>query len=132
LKDRACVLLNNRDNYTPVPSVLCFLHQLDLDFAYRPEKMKLETVVLSLAAARLSAAFFPSPAFKRDEDTCKLSLASSSGGRKVALVIDASGSMMTNDPQDLRIMAGRALNRQLISAAEASDGKGADQVAVVE
>ncbi|EXL39291.1 hypothetical protein FOCG_18094 [Fusarium oxysporum f. sp. radicis-lycopersici 26381] len=94
--------------------------------------MKLQTLVLSLTAARLSAAFFPSPAFKRDADTCKLSLAPSSGGRRVALVIDASGSMMTNDPQDLRITAGRALNRQLVSSAEASSVKSADQVAVVE
>lgn len=94
--------------------------------------MKLQTLVLFLAAARLSAAFFPSPAFKRDADTCKLSLARSSGGRKAALVIDASGSMMTNDPQDLRITAGRALNRQLVSSAESSGGKSADQVAVLE
>ncbi|KAF9768434.1 hypothetical protein IL306_014274 [Fusarium sp. DS 682] len=94
--------------------------------------MKLQTLIFSIAAARLSAAFFPSPAFKRNADTCKLSLASSSGGRKVALVIDASGSMLSNDPQELRIKAGRALNRQLVSSAEASGGKSADQVAVVE
>jgi Mg-chelatase subunit ChlD len=56
----------------------------------------------------------------------------SNGGRKVGLVIDASGSMAQNDPNDLRLAASKALNDALISQSEAISGKTADLVTVVD
>jgi hypothetical protein len=55
----------------------------------------------------------------------------SSGGRKVGLVIDASGSMATNDPQNLRLAAAKSLNDALVGQAEASSSQAADLVSVV-
>ncbi|KIW67245.1 hypothetical protein PV04_06510 [Phialophora macrospora] len=55
----------------------------------------------------------------------------SSGGRKVGLVIDVSGSMATNDPQNLRLTAAKSLNDALISQSEASSSQAADLVDVV-
>jgi Mg-chelatase subunit ChlD len=57
---------------------------------------------------------------------------SGNGGRKIALVIDASGSMSTNDPDDIRLNASIALNDALISQSEAIDGKSSDLVTVVD
>ncbi|KAF2476736.1 uncharacterized protein BDR25DRAFT_154042, partial [Lindgomyces ingoldianus] len=53
------------------------------------------------------------------------------GGRKVAIVIDESGSMESSDPYDLRIQAGRSVNDWLISSKEAGGGKQADLVTVI-
>src|SRR5438034_6165194 len=52
-----------------------------------------------------------------------LSAKSNDGNRKVAIVIDSSGSMTTSDPYDLRLAAGRALNNWLITKAEATGGR---------
>jgi len=60
------------------------------------------------------------------DDTCNIQLAQSNGGRKVAIVLDSSGSMLDNDPQNLRIQAGKALNGQLGTSTNA------DLVTVVE
>ncbi|KAF2094987.1 hypothetical protein NA57DRAFT_46090 [Rhizodiscina lignyota] len=54
------------------------------------------------------------------------------GGRKIALVVDSSGSNADTDPNNLRIAAARALNNVLISKSEATPSKPADQVTVVE
>ncbi|KAL1837205.1 hypothetical protein VTJ49DRAFT_4156 [Mycothermus thermophilus] len=54
------------------------------------------------------------------------------GGRKVGIVIDASGSMSDNDPDDLRLQASKLLVDKLVSASEASGNQAADQVTVVE
>jgi hypothetical protein len=70
--------------------------------------------------------------FRRDTGTCNIQLATSNGGRKIAIAIDSSGSMSSTDPNDLRITAGKALNNQLVSAAGATGGKKADLVTVVE
>ncbi|KAF7502243.1 hypothetical protein GJ744_006307 [Endocarpon pusillum] len=56
----------------------------------------------------------------------------SNGGRKIGFVIDASNSMSTNDPNDLRLAASQALNNALIDSSEASGGKTADLVTVVD
>jgi hypothetical protein len=56
---------------------------------------------------------------------------SNNGNRKVAIVIDSSGSMTTSDPYDLRLAAGKALNDWLITAAEATSGRQADLVTVI-
>jgi Mg-chelatase subunit ChlD len=61
-----------------------------------------------------------------------LSVKSNNGDRKVALVIDSSGSMLETDPQNLRLAAGRALNEWLITKAEATGGKKADLVTVID
>jgi len=70
---------------------------------------------------------------KRDDTVCTdLSVSSNDGDRKVAIVMDSSGSMAYNDPYDLRVKAGRALNEFLISSREASGGQKADQVTVID
>ena len=45
------------------------------------------------------------------------------GGRKIGLVIDASGSMATNDPDDIRLDAAKALVDVLVSKSEAGGDK---------
>lgn len=70
---------------------------------------------------------------KRDDKVCAdLSVSSNNGDRKVAIVMDSSGSMAYNDPYDLRIKAGRALNDFLISSGEAGGGQKADLVTVID
>lgn len=99
--------------------------------------MKPITVLnLLLAATTTLASRYPKREgglfFRRDTGTCNIQLATSNGGRKVAIVIDSSGSMSVTDPYDLRITAGKALNNQLVSAAAATGGKKADLVTVVD
>ncbi|KAF2000641.1 hypothetical protein P154DRAFT_619895 [Amniculicola lignicola CBS 123094] len=63
---------------------------------------------------------------------CKtLEAESNNGGRKIAIVIDESGSMVSNDPYNLRIGAGKAVNDWLISSGEAGGDKKADLVSVI-
>jgi Mg-chelatase subunit ChlD len=57
---------------------------------------------------------------------------SGNGGRKIGIVIDASNSMSTNDPNDIRLAASNALDDVLISQSEATNGKTADLVTVVD
>jgi hypothetical protein len=65
--------------------------------------------------------------------TCAdLHVKSNNGGRKVGIVIDSSGSMSSSDPDDLRLAAGRALNDWLITSKEATGGKKADLVTVID
>ncbi len=64
--------------------------------------------------------------------TCvDLRVKSNNGNRKVAFVIDSSGSMAESDPANLRLAAGKALNDWLITSAEATGGKTADLVTVI-
>ena len=60
-----------------------------------------------------------------------LSVKSNNGNRKVAIVIDSSGSMAVSDPFNLRLAAGRALNNWLITRAEATGGRKPDLVTVI-
>ncbi|KAK4198697.1 hypothetical protein QBC40DRAFT_350041 [Triangularia verruculosa] len=54
-------------------------------------------------------------------------------GRKVAIVVDSSGSNDWTDPNNLRIAAARAINEELISQAEATDSNAKpDLVTVVD
>jgi hypothetical protein len=65
--------------------------------------------------------------------TCAdLNVKSNDGGRKVAIVIDSSGSMSGTDPSDLRLVAGRSLNDWLINSKETGGGKTADLVTVID
>jgi Mg-chelatase subunit ChlD len=54
------------------------------------------------------------------------------GGRKIGIVIDSSGSMLDNDPDNLRLEAAKLLNSKLITSAAATGGKTGDLVTVVE
>ncbi len=90
---------------------------------------------IALTVAPALASPYKDQVFRRDDSnsgTCSIKLASSNGGRKVGIVIDSSGSMSYNDPENLRITAGKALNSQLVPASGAAGGKKADLVTVVE
>ena len=56
---------------------------------------------------------------------------SNNGDRKIAIVIDTSGSMVDTDPDNLRLAAGKRIVDWLISDKEASGSKKADQVTVI-
>lgn len=95
--------------------------------------MKLTTAFnLLLAASPALATLYSHGLYRRDTGTCNIQLATSNGGRKVAIVLDSSGSMASTDPFNLRIVAGKALNNQLVTAAGAGGGKKADLVTVVD
>lgn len=92
---------------------------------------------LALVASPILAASSPSwhggsGVARRDTGKCNIQLAASNGGRKVAIVLDSSGSMATTDPSRLRVAAGKALNNQLVPSSAATGGKNADLVTVVE
>lgn len=53
-------------------------------------------------------------------------------GRKLAIVVDSSGSNTTTDPSNLRIGAAAAFNAGLVSAAEAGPGGRPDRSAVID
>ncbi|MGE0025607.1 MAG: VWA domain-containing protein [Thermoleophilia bacterium] len=53
-------------------------------------------------------------------------------GRKLAIVVDSSGSNQTTDPSNLRIRAAAAFNAALVSAAEAGPDGRADRSAVID
>lgn len=57
---------------------------------------------------------------------------SGNGGRKIGIVIDASNSMTQYDPDDIRLAASKVLNHALIDSNEATNGKSADLVTVVD
>ena len=59
-------------------------------------------------------------------------LPTSSGGRKIAIVIDSSGSNADTDPNNLRIVAAKNLNGVLVSKGQASSGGQPDSVTVVD
>ncbi|KAK3370427.1 hypothetical protein B0H63DRAFT_422217 [Podospora didyma] len=54
------------------------------------------------------------------------------GDRKIGIVIDASGSMLDNDPGNLRLQAAKLLTGKLVTAASAKNGQTADQVTIVQ
>jgi predicted metal-dependent peptidase len=72
--------------------------------------------------------------FKRDgQATCSgLNAQSNDGNRKIAIVIDSSGSMTENDPYNLRLQAGEEIDNWLISVNEATGNKKADLVTVID
>lgn len=88
-----------------------------------------------LATLLLSSQAWGGVLFKRAEkqQTCaNIKAASNNGDRKVAIVIDSSLSMLESDPTNLRLDAGRAVNDWLISKKEATGGKKADLVTVID
>src|ERR1700753_3076847 len=72
--------------------------------------------------------------FERDtQATCSgLNAQSNDGNRKIAIVIDSSGSMTENDPNNLRLQAGQEIDNWLISVNEATGNKKADLVTVID
>src|SRR5215469_15871473 len=56
---------------------------------------------------------------------------SNNGDRKIAIVIDTSGSMVDSDPYNLRLTAGKRIVDWLISDSEASGPTKADEVTVI-
>lgn len=62
-----------------------------------------------------------------------LQAASNNGGRKIAIVIDSSGSMSGSDPTDLRLLAAsNVINGWLIPKSRATNKKPADLVTVID
>lgn len=65
--------------------------------------------------------------------TCaNLPVAAGNGGRKVAIVVDSSGSNAQTDPTGLRVVAARNLNNMLVSKSEAGGDRKADEVTVIK
>jgi len=85
-----------------------------------------------VACLSLAAITSASPLVPRGQPTCKnLQANSNNGDRKIGIVIDSSGSMADTDPENLRLVAGRAVNDWLITSKEASGSKKEDLVTVV-
>jgi von Willebrand factor type A domain len=62
---------------------------------------------------------------------CVGSTATTTGGRKIGIVIDTSGSMADTDPNNLRVAAGEAIVGSLITKADAGPNRSPDLVTVV-
>ena len=94
--------------------------------------MRLLLPLLLLSAAAAATRLPEHSRLFRREDVCSdLSIDSNNGNRKVAIVIDSSGSMVDSDPDNLRLAAGKALVSFLISDSEATGSKPADEVTVI-
>jgi Mg-chelatase subunit ChlD len=91
-------------------------------------KASILTSILAVSQALASAIV------RRDSGpTCAdLTAKSNNGDRKIAIVIDSSGSMTSSDPDDLRLSAGRTINDWLISKSEVVGGKKVDLVTVID
>ena len=87
-----------------------------------------------LFSALVASQALASAIVKRDSSpTCAdLTAKSNNGDRKIAIVIDSSGSMTSSDPDDLRLSAGRTINDWLIGKSEAVGGKKVDLVTVID
>jgi hypothetical protein len=69
--------------------------------------------------------------FKRASTCSSIHAKSDNGNRKVAIVIDSSGSMVDSDPANLRLSAGVELTNWLISDKEATASVKPDLVTVI-
>jgi hypothetical protein len=69
--------------------------------------------------------------FKRASTCYAIHAKSDNGNRKVAIVVDSSGSMSESDPANLRLSAGVELTDWLISNKEATTSVPADMVSVI-
>jgi Mg-chelatase subunit ChlD len=66
------------------------------------------------------------------QTSCSGSVGTSTGGRKIGIVIDSSGSMAETDPDNLRIVAGKAIASSLITKAAAGPNGHPDLVTVID
>jgi predicted metal-dependent peptidase len=96
--------------------------------------MRLLPTILLLGVATARTLSFDSLLLKRDgQGTCSgLNAQSNDGNRKIAIVIDSSGSMVDNDPDNLRLTAGQEIDDWLISVNNAVGNKKADLVTVID
>jgi hypothetical protein len=89
------------------------------------------TLFISLCA--LADGVISASLVRRAEKVCSGPTAKSNNGdRKMALVIDSSGSMLGSDPTDLRLQAGKSILDWLITKDEVSDNKKEDIVTVID
>ncbi|RYP03684.1 hypothetical protein DL764_004976 [Monosporascus ibericus] len=87
----------------------------------------------ALAVTPVLGSLYRNGLFIRQESgECQIELPPTNGGRKVAIVLDSSGSMSSNDPNDLRIVAGKSLNRQLVPGSGTTGNPRSDLVTVVD
>ncbi|KAJ9648025.1 hypothetical protein H2201_002433 [Coniosporium apollinis] len=99
--------------------------------------MKLATAALLLASTAaadvLKRPYLAPRQATSNAPACPNLSISGNGGRKIAIVVDTSGSNSWTDPSDLRVVAARTLNDALVSNAEAAaSGTQADLVTVVD
>jgi len=90
--------------------------------------MRSQRVALIFALSTAGSALL---AFAADANV-KSCTSKTCGGRKIALAIDSSGSMLTTDPQDLRVNTSQLIIDGLVSTAEADSSRKADSVAVID
>jgi len=94
-------------------------------------------LLLTILPAHADLHSYSTHVARQEASTCILDsllgrVGPSNGGRKIGLIIDASGSMEDNDPENLRLVAAKTLNDALISQSEATGSQAADLVTVVE
>ena len=98
-------------------------------------KLVVAGVLLGSGLAAAKPSLRPGLYRRESPPTCDLILGrigSGSGGRKIGIVIDASGSMSNSDPDDVRLDAAKGLADILVSPSEATDDKPADLLTVVQ
>lgn len=70
---------------------------------------------------------------KRAEPVCTdLRAKANNGDRKIAIVVDSSGSMSLTDPYDNRLTAAKQTLDWLVSKSEATSSKKEDQVTIID
>jgi predicted metal-dependent peptidase len=96
--------------------------------------MRLLPTILLFGVATARTLSLDSVLLRRDgQGTCSgLNAQSNDGNRKIAIVIDSSGSMVDNDPDNLRLTAGQEIDDWLISVNSAVGNKKADLVTVID
>jgi len=72
------------------------------------------------------------PSLVFSQSSCSGSIGTSTGGRKIGIVIDSSGSMFDTDPNNLRIVAGEAIASSLITKAATGSNGHPDLVTVID
>jgi Mg-chelatase subunit ChlD len=86
-------------------------------------------ILFALVAGSINAYLLPRGSSTK---TCtNLYAQSNNGDRKIAIVIDSSGSMAESDPSDLRLQAGRSVIDWLISKSGATSSHKQDLVTVI-
>jgi Mg-chelatase subunit ChlD len=93
-------------------------------------KMGVRTLIHSLLLSTVVATPL-NYLFKRASSCSTIHAKSNNGDRKVAIVVDSSGSMSASDPANLRLAAGVDLTKWLISNKEATANVKADLVSVI-
>jgi len=93
--------------------------------------MRRFTPTLKLAVVASILLALSSPVFSAQSCSRNVTFGAG-GGRKIAIVVDSSGSNTQTDPSDLRIAAAQDLNGRLTSKSEAGPNRDPDLVTVVD